>query len=80
MGGTRKGEAITRIAENILRNYRKYAVGLHAKLARKREGHGASSVGSLISLGRRLLSLDFVLYTILFQERVVPQTYLVWGC
>ena len=80
MGGTRKGEAVTRIAENILRNYRKYAVGLHAKLARKREGHGSSSVGSLISLGRRLLSLDFVLYTILVQERVVPQTYLVWGC
>ena len=71
MGGTRKGEAITRIADNILQNYRKYTVGLHAKVVRKREGHGASSVGSLISLGRRLLSVDFVLFTILFKDVVI---------
>ena len=74
MGGTRKGESITRIADNILQNYRKYTVGLHAKVARKRDGHGASSVSSLISLGRRLLSVDFVLYTILFKDIVV------WNC
>ena len=47
VGGTRKGESMTRIAQNILVNYRKYAVGLHAKVSRKRQGHGASSISSL---------------------------------
>ena len=50
VGGTRKGESMTRIAQNILVNYRKYAVGLHAKVSRKRQGHGASSISSLFGL------------------------------
>ena len=73
IGGTRKGEAMTRIAENVLRNYRKYALGLHAKLARKRQGHGSSTIQSLLALGRRLLSVDFLLFTVAFKDLMCRQ-------
>lgn len=71
MGGTRKGEAMCRIAANIIQNFRKYSVGLHAKVSRRRSGHGSATLGSLIALGRRLLSVDFVLFLCLFKDSVL---------
>ena len=46
MGGTRKGESLTLVANNVLRNFQRYAVGLHARLARRKAGHGAGSQSS----------------------------------
>ena len=73
MGGTRKGEAMCRIARNIIKNFRKYAVGLHAKVSRKRAGHGSASVGDLLSLGRRLLSADFITFVVVFNDVMEKQ-------
>ena len=73
MGGTRKGEAMCRIARNIIKNFRKYAVGLHAKVSRKRAGHGPASVGDLLSLGRRLLSADFITVVVVFNDVMEKQ-------
>lgn len=73
MGGTRKGEAMCRIARNIIKNFRKYAVGLHAKVSRKRAGHGTAFVGDLLSLGRRLLSADFITFVVVFSDVMEKQ-------
>ena len=68
VGGTRRGEAMTRVAENIIQNYRKYAAGLHVRLARRRAGHGASTLQSLVLSARRLLSIDFVVFCLVFSD------------
>ena len=68
MGGTRNGESLTLVANNVLRNFQRYAVGLHARLARRKAGHGAGSQSSLLVLGRRLLAPDFICFTLLFSD------------
>ena len=68
VGGTRKGIAMQRVASNILANFRKYALGLHARLHRKKRGHGAGTQTSLMSLGRRLLSADFITFCCAFAD------------
>ena len=78
VGGTRKGEALANVAANILSNYRAYAVGLHAKVKEKQRGHGSSSQKSLLTLGRRLLSVDLVIFTLamsdIMRDRQKPWT------
>ena len=68
MGGTRKGESLILVASNVLRNFRRYAIGLHARLARRKAGHGAGSQSSLLVLGRRLLAPDFLFFTLLSSD------------
>ena len=64
-GGTRKVFALSRIGENILANLRHYCASLHLKLRLKKTGHGSSSQTALSAIGRRLASLDFVVFTCL---------------
>ncbi|CAE7181894.1 unnamed protein product [Symbiodinium microadriaticum] len=68
VGGTRRGIAMQRVASNTLANFRKYALGLHARLHRRKQGRGAGTQTSLVSLGRRLLSPDFVTYCCTFAD------------
>ena len=51
MGGTRQGESLVRIAENLVKN-----------------GRGGTSQTSLSLLGRRLLSIDFVVFLCCFKD------------
>ena len=68
VGGTRKGIAMQRVASNVLANFRKYALGLHARLHRKKQGHGSATQTKLLSLGRRLLSVDFIVFCCAFAD------------
>ena len=81
VGGTRKGEALTRVAASVLHNFRTFAVGLHAKLKERRRGVGSGSQKALLVLGRRLLAVDFVTFTLGFSDtmraRQKPWTMLV---
>lgn len=69
-GGTRQGESLVRIASNMVRNFKLYGLGIHAKILRKREGHGATSQSKLAVLGRRFLSMDFVTFLCCFQDHL----------
>ena len=73
MSGTRQGEAITRIAENLVRNYRTYSLSLHARILRKQQGHGSQPLSNLLGVGRRLLSADFLIYLLLFKDLMRSQ-------
>ena len=68
MGGTRQGKSLARIAENLVKNFNTYGLGLRAKLARRRDGRGGTSQTSLSLLGRRLLSIDFVVFLCCFKD------------
>ena len=68
VGGTRKGISMQRVAANILTNFRKYALGLHARLHRRRQGHGSGTLTRLVDLGRRLLSVDFITFCCIFAD------------
>jgi hypothetical protein len=67
-GGTRKVFALSKIGENILANLRYYTASLHLKMHLKRAGHGSNSQTALSAIGRRLTSLDFVVFTCLFAD------------
>ena len=73
MSGTRQGEAITRIAENLVRNYRTYSLALHARIFRKQQGHGSQPLSNLLGVGRRLLSADFLIYLLLLKDLMMSQ-------
>ena len=73
VGGTRKGESLLKVASNLLANYSKYAVALHARLERKRMGHGNASLTELIALGRRLQTVDFVTFTCILADLLERQ-------
>ena len=70
-GGTRQGESLIRIADNLVQNFNTYGLALHAKIARKKEGHGGTSQTKLAVLGRRLLSIDFVVFLSCFKDLTV---------
>ena len=67
-GGTRQGVALQRIAANLLDNYSRYALGLHARISRRKAGHRGASQASLQELGRCLLSPDFVMFALAFRD------------
>ena len=73
-GGTRQGVALQRIAANLLDNYSHYALGLHARISRRKAGHGGASQASLQELGRRLLSIDFVVFALAFRDMMERQS------
>ena len=58
----------------ILQNCKAYATGINLRLESKRQGHGSHNINTLIEAGRRLTSLELVVFTIVFRsilERVV---------
>lgn len=59
---------LSMMAKDILRNIKHYATSLHAKLIRKQANHGSTSQKDLVSLGRRLISPDFLFFTCLFED------------
>ena len=73
-GGTPQGVALQRIAANLLDNYSHYALGLHARISRRKAGHGGASQASLQELGRRLLSIDFVVFALAFRDMMERQS------
>ena len=73
MTGTRKGEHMVEVAENLHRNFRNYALALHARVIRKRSGQGGNSQADILTAGRRLCSVDFVVFLLCF--RVLMESY-----
>jgi len=68
VSGARKVFALSQTSQNLLRNFKNYTAALHLKVLRKRDGHGAASQSALTSLGRRLASLDFIAFLLLFED------------
>lgn len=83
-GGSRQGESLIRVGGNLLKNFKMYGLAIRAKIFRKREGHGATSQTKLATMGRRLLSIDFVTFLCCFQDHLfcmckgLPGAGLVW--
>ena len=73
-GGTRQGVALQRIASNMIANYQRYTLGLHARVSQRKQGHGRSSQSELQELGRRLLSPDFVIFLCGFSDCMQRQS------
>ena len=69
----RKGEAITKNSENLLRNYRTYGLTLDARILRKQQGHGSQPLSNLFGVGRRLSSADFLIYELLLKDLMRSQ-------
>ena len=67
-GMTRKAVGLASEPGNLLANFAAYVAGLHARMEWKREGHGQHNVGTMIEIGRRLTTLDFVAFTLLFRD------------
>jgi hypothetical protein len=51
---------------------------MHARLSYKRAGHGNYSVSTLVDAGRRLTSLDFIVFTTLFRD-VMQRMIALWA-
>ena len=73
-GGTRQGVAMQRIAANMISNYQRYALGLHARVSRHKQGHGRASQSDIQGLGRRPLSPDFVIFLLGFSDCMQRQS------
>ena len=70
-GGTRKAVSLSQEPGHLLHNLPAYVAGLHGKLAYKRAGHLQKlGVSTIIDGGRRLTSLDFIAFVILFKDLV----------
>lgn len=68
-GLSRKAVALSEEPGHLLDNLPAYVAAMHAKLAYKRAGHSQkTTVGSIVSGGRRLASLDFVVFTTVFRD------------
>ncbi len=59
---------ISGIPGNLLVNYKAYYGGLHARMHLTREGRGSQTLTSLVAIGRRLSSLGFVAFAMLFHD------------
>ena len=76
--GTRKVVYLSRVTHNLLYNFPCYHGGLWVRQSRassrktaaepNKTKSGAQSLGTLIEIGRRLLSLDFVAFLLLFHD------------
>ena len=66
--GARKVYQLSRVAENLLQNFRLYMAGLHSKIQLKRSGHGLQSQSALVAVARRLGSVEIVGFMLLFAD------------
>eukprot|EP00435_Cladocopium_sp_Y103_P070148 s418_g34.t1 len=66
--GARKVYQLSRVAENLLQNFRLYMAGLHSKMQLKRQGHGHQSQSALVAVARRLGSVEMVGFMLLFSD------------
>lgn len=66
--GARKVYQLSRVAENLLLNFRLYNAGLHSKMQLKRSGHGHQSQSALVAVARRLGSVEMVGFMLLFAD------------
>lgn len=67
-GGTRKVVYVSGVPSNLIRNFQMYVSGLHARLAWRAAGHSAQSLGGLAEVGRRLSSIEFVAFLVMFND------------
>ena len=73
-GGTRQGVAMQRIACNMIANFQRYSLGLHARVAQRKQGHGRNSQSEIQGLGRRLMSPDFIIFLCGFSDCMQRQS------
>lgn len=66
--GARKVYELSRVAQNLIKNFRLYMAGLHSKVQLKRAGHGSQSQSSLVAVARRLGSVEVVGFMLLFAD------------
>ena len=67
-GLSRKVVSLSQEPGHLLLNLPAYVAGMHARLSYKRAGHGNYSVSTLVDAGRRLTSLEFIVFTTLFRD------------
>jgi len=68
--GTRPLAHSDRVCKSLIRNYRFYHTGLLARLAQTRgpERRGAQTLTKLVTIGRRIAALDFVVFLLFFND------------
>ena len=66
--GTRPTVSLQAAPGALVKNFRNYHAGLHARLDLVRKGRTAQTLTGLIALARRLDSVDFVAYLLLFED------------
>ena len=65
---TRKAVGLASEPGNLLANFAAYAAGLHALREWTRGGHGSHTLGELVDMGRRLVSVDFATFALTFRD------------
>ena len=67
-GGTRHLLTMTFVGRGLLKNFRVYVTGFHAKVNRRQRGKGSQTQSSLAAIGRRLSALDFLSFLTVFDS------------
>ena len=68
-GATRKAVGLGGEPGNLLANFPAYAAGMHGRMEWRHQGHGQQYAARvLVDTGRRLTSVDFVAFTLLFRD------------
>ena len=69
---TRKVGHSVWLASHLVSSYQAISLGLHARLAWKRQGHGTATLGTVTSVCRRFSDLSFVAFLLLASDLARP--------